>query len=153
MLHHLTAKNQARWSLSSNVENFLCHQMGLAFISSTMGFKYKIDKNSRFHATYLHFLFTFLSTALFLTFLIHHCDVKWKCCFLMLANQGYALLTVLIFDQHLGAAHPKRWLKYAFLKFVMAKSTKKHSTSILGQTKKKRFLLNFAAKLLLCGFF
>ena len=29
------------------------------------------------------------------------------------------------FDQRLGAAHPKCWLKYAFLTFLMVKSSKK----------------------------
>ena len=32
------------------------------------------------------------------------------------------LLSVVYFDQHLGAEHSKRWLKYAFLKLLTAKS-------------------------------
>ena len=31
---------------------------------------------------------------------------------------------VVYFDQRLGAAHPKRWLKYEFLMFLTAKSKK-----------------------------
>ena len=40
-------------------------------------------------------------------------------------RQLAATTHVVYFDQCLGAAHPKRWLKYAFFTVFMAKSLKK----------------------------
>ena len=41
-----------------------------------------------------------------------------------------AVTSVVYFDQHLGAAHPKqkRWSKYAFLTFLMAKAKKEEKS-------------------------
>ena len=43
----------------------------------------------------------------------------------MRMEKGKIIPNVIYFDQRLGAAHSKCWLKYAFLAFFMPKSLKK----------------------------
>ena len=70
-------------------------------------------------------------------------------------------LCVVYFDQRLGAAHTKRWLKKSFSAYLMQKSFKnakksvnlsclgiKHSTMVLVQTSKNLFFEEFCCKFL-----